>query len=131
MEQTDYDNQLLLISYECKKTLIQAVCKDLGKEDSTAELIEKYLTKPKAVKRKVDPNKPKKAPTSYILFCNEQRESVKKSNPDSKMPEILRLLGKQWGALTDKKKEKYVAMAEKAKKAKVEEMAAYEKSLTK
>ena len=128
MEQTDYDNQLLTLSYESKKSLIQAICKDLGKEDAEADLIEKYLTKPKTVKRKVDPNKPKKAPTSYILFCNEQREAVKKANPDKKMPEILRLLGQQWGALTDKKKEKYIAMADKAKKAKAVEIAAYEKT---
>ena len=37
-------------------------------------------------KRKVDrdPNMPKKPPTAFLIYCNEKRDSIVKSNPSIK-----------------------------------------------
>nr|QBK87907.1 MAG: high mobility group box [Marseillevirus LCMAC202] len=43
----------------------------------------------------------------YILFSNENRTDVSKSNPDLKFIELGKELGKMWGKLTDAKKREW------------------------
>jgi hypothetical protein len=66
-------------------------------------------------KKARDPNVPKRPPTSYFLFCNEKRESVKKKNPALKNTDISKELGKAWTSLSEKEKKKYSDLALKEK----------------
>jgi hypothetical protein len=70
------------------------------------------VSEPKSVK---DPNAPKKALTSYMFFCKEKRVEIKASNPGLKLPQISKLLGAAWKALSEQEKKVYVdtALADK------------------
>jgi len=50
---------------------------------------------------KTDPNAPKRALSSYMLFGQSERANVVKDNPDFKNTEIMKELGVRWKALTD------------------------------
>eukprot|EP01059_Diplonema_ambulator_P016670 TRINITY_DN2838_c0_g2_i1.p1 TRINITY_DN2838_c0_g2~~TRINITY_DN2838_c0_g2_i1.p1 ORF type:complete len:218 (+),score=129.05 TRINITY_DN2838_c0_g2_i1:62-655(+) len=66
-------------------------------------------------KGKKDPNAPKKPLSGYMLFCQDEREKVKKENSDLKAKEILTELGKRWGELGDDEKEEYNEKSKEAK----------------
>lgn len=69
----------------------------------------------RATKKKKDPNAPKRWRTSYILFCGDHREKVKKENPDLNNLEITSKLGELWKGVSDKEKKKYEDLAAKDK----------------
>jgi len=77
---------------------------------------------------KKDPNAPKRAMTSYMLFVNEERPKIVEANPDAKVTEILKLVGAAWSKLTDAEKKPWAAKAAKAKEAHAAELAEYQKS---
>lgn len=53
--------------------------------------------------RKVkDPNAPKRGKSSYLIFCNELREQVRKEHPELNAKEITSELGKRWNTLKEK-----------------------------
>ena len=58
-----------------------------------------------AKKPKVE--RPPQAPSSYILFCKEQRSRIVTENPDADNKAIIRLLGEAWHQLTDAQKSVY------------------------
>jgi len=62
--------------------------------------------------------KPKanRAPSPYILFCNEKRQSVKDNNPNITFGQQGRELGRMWSDLSDEEKIKYVDQHEEIKK---------------
>merc|ERR1712228_434398 len=68
-------------------------------------------------KKPKDPNKPKGAMTSYMLFTNEVRDKFRAENPGKRITEISKLIGAEWRSLSDEEKKKY---AEKSKKLKAE-----------
>lgn len=76
-------------------------------------------------KRKKDPNAPKRPNSSYIIFCGDQREKVKKSNPDMSATEITSKLGELWKALPEKDRKKYADAADKDKSRYEKEMESY------
>lgn len=59
----------------------------------------------------------KKARSSYILYTMDTtvRGKVKKDNPEAKLGEISKILGKQWKSLSDKEKKKYTDASAKEK----------------
>ena len=59
------------------------------------------------MKKKKDPNAPKKPKTGYMRFCDEIREKLRKENPEMQLGGIAKLLGKEWNKLSDAKKEEY------------------------
>lgn len=65
--------------------------------------------KAKAAEKKAA--KPKRGPTGFIVFSNANRDSVKKTMPDAKMPEVSKKLGQMWSKLTDAKKAEWNAKA--------------------
>jgi len=71
----------------------------------------KESTKRKAketkVKRKKDPNAPKRGLSAYMFFANDNRDNVREENPGIKFGEVGKLLGERWKALTDKEKIPY------------------------
>jgi len=75
---------------------------------------------------KKDPNAPKRPLSAYFIFMGEKRAEVKAANPDYKIGDIAKEMGKMWQALDEKAKGPYEKKAEAAKKKYAEEMAAYE-----
>lgn len=53
---------------------------------------------------KKDPNAPKKPASSFMLYCNDQREKIKSSNPSMKVQDIQRKLGEMWKTVNDAEK---------------------------
>eukprot|EP00887_Chlorella_sp_A99_P002324 scaffold10.g2324.t1 len=76
---------------------------------------------------KKDPNAPKRPQSAYFIFMNENREKIKKENPEATFGQIGKIAGEQWKALSDKEKEPYTKKAEKDKERYEKEKAAYEK----
>ena len=52
--------------------------------------------KDSSVKKIKDPDAPKRGKSSYIYFCVEKREDIKKNNPDMSAKEIIKELGRIW-----------------------------------
>ena len=56
----------------------------------------------------VDSDKPKKPLSGYMRFCNDNREKVKKENPDLKGgPAMIKELSSMWNGLNDDEKGNY------------------------
>ena len=81
--------------------------------------------KEKKEKKLKDPNAPKKALSSYILFSADCRnfEDVKDLAPKEK----LRACGKMWRELSEKEKKKYVKKSAELKEEYMEKMKEYER----
>lgn len=77
------------------------------------------------VKKVKDANAPKGASTAYLLYSNAVRDKVRKANPDLKLGEVAKVIGKQWAELTDAEKKPYNEQAEKDKIRYKKEMDAY------
>jgi len=67
---------------------------------------------------------PKRAKSAFIYFTNDNRDDVKRNNPDLAFGDVARTLGKMWGALAAAQKKKYEDMAAKDKKRYEKEKAA-------
>jgi hypothetical protein len=84
-----------------------------------------------------DPNAPKRGKSSYLYFCEANRDKVKKDlGNDAKATDITRQLGVLWNQLKNNKKnakklKEYVAMAEADKKRYKEEKEKYSPQLEK
>jgi hypothetical protein len=79
----------------------------------------------KKSKKSKDPNAPKRAKTSYILFCVSKRDEIKESNPDMSAKDIIKELGTMWRSLSDDEKTEYVNLANEDKERYEEEMKSY------
>lgn len=62
--------------------------------------------KPRAKKEKKpkDPNAPKRPPSAYLIFQNDVRENIRKSNPSMPYKEVLSLIAHRWKELSDDQK---------------------------
>jgi hypothetical protein len=85
-------------------------------------------TKKKKSSKIKDPNAPKRSLTSYLLYCGDNRASVKKENPDAKFLDIGKILGEQFKSLSKKEKDVYVEKAALLKKTYDEEKIEYLKN---
>ncbi|EFC43203.1 predicted protein [Naegleria gruberi] len=66
--------------------------------------------------KKKDPNAPKRPKTGFFLFCDERREKVKATLGEGEKKsasEVSKLLGEEWGKLTDSEKDKYNSVSKK------------------
>ena len=79
--------------------------------------------------RKKDPNAPKKAKTSYIFFCTEMRDQVRKDFPGMKVPEVGKELGRRWNSLEATERLKFEQMAAEDRKRVAGEVEKYEESI--
>ena len=104
-----YNNQIELnaLFYESHKLILQKVLIDLGHGDKCDEYLDKYLGDAFKVKKRKDPDLPKRALSSYLYFCSAYREQIKKDNPEASMTDISKLLGKKWKSLQESEKEPY------------------------
>ena len=55
-------------------------------------------------KKKADGDKPKRAPSPYIVFCTKKRPEIKAENPDASFGQLGKILGERWAKLTDAQK---------------------------
>jgi uncharacterized membrane protein YgcG len=103
------------------KTALEAVLvKEKGTKKRKAPLSEKKKKAPakkkegepkeKKQKKKKDPNEPKRALSSYMLFCADIREEVKAENPEAKITELSKLMGAKWKEISKEGKTKYEAL---------------------
>jgi upstream-binding transcription factor len=65
--------------------------------------------------RTIDPNRPKRPPTAYILYKRAKREKYKEKNPRMTPREINTLLTEKWNNLSDKRRAKYEELAKPGK----------------
>jgi hypothetical protein len=77
------------------------------------------------LKKKKDPNAPKKWSTAYLLFCNDNRNKVKEANPSIVATEITKELGKMWKTISDEDKKLYEAKSQIEKTKYQQEMDSY------
>ena len=80
---------------------ITAFIKKLSQHVNVTSDIEKLITDlvrdVKKKKEKVKEDKPKKALNAYILFCRDQRATVKSENPEMDSKQIISELACRWG----------------------------------
>ncbi|KAL1726357.1 hypothetical protein EV714DRAFT_254975 [Schizophyllum commune] len=69
----------------------------------------------KRAKKEKDPNAPKRPATSYILYQNDCRQSMKEKNPGLNNTELLRYISETWKSLPEQEKSSYEAKAAKLK----------------
>ena len=122
-----YNNTVDLndIWYESHRSIIERVAIDCDAGDRVEELIEKFLDKPLKIKKKRDPRIPKRPMTSFMFFCNEFRTQIWAANPEYKIGDVAKELGKRWKKLSEEEKEKYSKMNEDDKERYEEEYETY------
>jgi hypothetical protein len=67
-------------------------------------------------KAKSDAPKVKRAPSPYIIFCNENRDKIKSANPTATFGQLGKLCSEAWAKLNEAGKKPYVDKSEKKKK---------------
>ncbi|KAK9512299.1 hypothetical protein O3M35_000757 [Rhynocoris fuscipes] len=70
------------------------------KKKKTVTISEK--PRKKREKKEKDSNKPKRAPSAYMLWFNENREKIKQDNPGISFTDIAKKAGELWKKLDDK-----------------------------
>jgi hypothetical protein len=85
------------------KTLVAALTK--------SELLQSSSTFRKTKKRVKEEGQPKRALSSYLIFANEHRQSVREQNPALSFKEVNTRLGDMWGAMTVDQKKKYIDLS--------------------
>merc|ERR1711959_870320 len=79
-------------------------------------------------KKPKDKNAPKRPSTAFFIFANEVRDEIREENPYASIGEIGKILGQEWGALDEDRKEAYKKQNEKAKAKYQKTLAAYKKT---
>lgn len=100
---------------------------ELWNSKSTQTSLKKLVNKEG---KKKDPFKPKRAKSSYLIFCDSERKVIKNENPTLSTKDITCELGRRWKIIkTDKKKyKKYEEIAKKDKERYINEMNKYKPS---
>ena len=97
--------------------LARSVCSSKDNPLTFLGLFLNFRVRPPATKRIGGPSpsaapggafgRPKGAMPPFVIFSQERRPSVIKANPNATIPEIGKMLGEQWHALTEAEKNKY------------------------
>lgn len=103
---------------------------DMASRDKTRYDEEmKHYVPPKGTKkgkrRQKDPNAPKRALSAFFWFCHDERPAVRSVNPDLKVGDIAKELGRRWAEVSPDVKRKYEAMADRDKARYEREMEVY------
>ena len=126
-------NELNSLWYDSHASVVKRVCMELGQTDNMNDVVEKILGPRPKVKKMKDPNKPKKAKTAFMFYCDDHRpnlmEAQKKKTGKIVIGEIAKELGKMWKKLSDKDKKPYNSKAAKSKVEHEKAIKAYQESL--
>ncbi|GJQ80343.1 Ssrp [Trypoxylus dichotomus] len=72
------------------------------KEKKKTKTVSEKPRKKRTNKKEKDANRPKRAPSAYMLWLNENREKIKGENPGISVTEIAKKGGELWKELKDK-----------------------------
>lgn len=64
---------------------------------------------------KKDPNAPKRSLSAFFWYCSEGRQRIKAQNPEYRVGDIAKVLGRLWAEADALTKQKYEQMAERDK----------------
>ena len=133
MSHLEYHNNLVTVTdifYESHKCLVEKIGLHLKLEpEKIDELIYLFIGDAIKLKAMKDPNKPKRAKTAYLYFCNERRPLIKKEFPEYKMVDLSKKLGELWQKLKENDRKKYKELAEKDKERFLEESDEYKNKM--
>jgi structure-specific recognition protein 1 len=99
--------------------------KEMKDYTPSAEFAVAAMETGKKKKAKKDPNAPKGAKGAYMFFSTENREKLKKENPDMSFGDLGKALGEQWKMISADEKAKYEEMAKNDKERHKKEMSEY------
>ena len=126
-------NELSSLWYDSHATVVKRVCMELGQTDNMNEVVEKVLGPRPKIKKMKDPNKPKKAKTAFMFYCDKHRpalmEAQKAKHGKVIIGDIAKELGAMWKKLSDKDKKPFNSKAAKSKTEQEAAMKAYQESL--
>lgn len=127
--------------FESHKSLLQQLCVELGHTDKIEEMTSKFLGPKLKMKAFKDPNKPKRAKSGYLYFCDKEREGVIKKHRKAalkgkkkggagkiNMGDVAKELSAIWKKITEEDKNKYLELAAKDKQRYVAAMAIFNES---
>ncbi|XP_023522702.1 high mobility group B protein 13-like [Cucurbita pepo subsp. pepo] len=105
----------------------------LKKKEKTETIIKKTKEerqkKKKEGKKSVDPNKPKKPASSYILFSKEARKSVMEERPGANNSTVNALISVKWKELSEGERKMWNEKAAEAMDAYRKELEEYNKTV--
>mmetsp|Transcript_9851 Transcript_9851/g.12474 ORF Transcript_9851/g.12474 Transcript_9851/m.12474 type:complete len:198 (-) Transcript_9851:39-632(-) len=93
--------------------------------DAQGNLLVEYKSFRKQHRKTKDPNAPKRARGSYVLFTGDYRPKILQENPGIKFVDLGRVLGEKWRNLGPEEKKKYDLMSQQDKMRFEAEMATY------
>lgn len=103
------------IWFESHKRLLTSVCIKLDQVDQIEPLLKEFLGDQMKMPKLKDPNKPKRAGTAYLFYCNDKRPALmaalKKKGKKINVGKLQQQLGKSWKLLTDKTKKPFLDLA--------------------
>ena len=92
---------------------------ELGATERIEELSTKYLGEKLKIKAPKDPNKPKRAKTSFMFYCDKYRpaliEEQRKGGGKVNIGDIAKALGTSWKKLKSNKRKSFDESAAKDK----------------
>ena len=99
-------------------------------EDFTADDIMEFMKETKKGGANIkDPNKPKRAKSAYLFYCDDHRpkilDSLRKKKKKVNIAEVSKQLGAKWKGLSDTTKAPYEAKAQADRERYQEEMEEY------
>jgi hypothetical protein len=118
--------------YQSHKSVIASTLIKVGMQDKMDEVCNSVLGEQHKIKQQKDPNKPKRAKSSYLYFCDDKRKTVMddlkkklKKGENIKIANVSKKLGDMWKKLSDKDKVKYNNLSNADKKRYESEMEEY------
>lgn len=104
--------------FESHSSLLKMVCMELGATDKIEELSQKYLGEKLKIKAPKDPNKPKRAKSAFMFYCEKHRPKLiedQRKVGKVNIGDIAKILGKGWKKLKDSQRKPFDASALKDK----------------
>ena len=115
--------------YESHKNLLTSLCIEFGKTDQIDDMVKKLLCEPVKMKALKDPNKPKRAKSAYLFYCDDHRQKIldtmRKKKKKVNIADVSKQLGAKWKGLSDAAKAPYEAKAQADRERYQEEMEQY------
>ncbi|KAI5655359.1 hypothetical protein M9H77_32546 [Catharanthus roseus] len=118
---------------ELMKLQKQEALQLLKKKEKTENLIKKTKEERQKKKQKeekeLDPNRPKKPASSFLLFSKEMRKTLMEERPEMNNSTVVSLISVKWKELNEEEKQKWNLMAAEAMDAYKKELEEYNKSV--
>ena len=104
--------------FESHSSLLKMICMELGATDKIEELSQKYLGEKLKIKAPKDPNKPKRAKSAFMFYCEKHRPKLiedQRKEGKVNIGDIAKILGKGWKKLKDSQRKQFDVSALKDK----------------